>query len=118
MRQDREVSVCVWQDTQPVTFMSSGHNPAHTTSIHRKKGDGSVVDVECPVSIIDYNQYMGRVDRGDQYRQYYNARIKSQKSYKCIFRLCLKFVFSMHLFFPIILHVTFLYPLIYHLENN
>ena len=86
VRQDREVSVCVWQDTRPVTFMSSGHNPDHTTSIHRKKGDGSVMDVECPVSIVDYNQYMGGVDRGDQYRQYYNARMKSQKSYKCIFK--------------------------------
>ena len=65
VRQDREVSVCVWQDTRPVTFMSSGHNPAHTTSIHRKKGDGSVVDVECPVCIIDYNQYMEGVEKGD-----------------------------------------------------
>ena len=68
-----------------MTFMSSGHNPDHTTSIHRKKGDGSVVDVECPVSIVDYNQYMGGVDKGDQYRQYYNARIKSQKSHTYLF---------------------------------
>ena len=51
VRQDGNVSICVWQDTRPVTFMSSGHNPAHTKSIRRKKGDGSS---ECPVSIVDY----------------------------------------------------------------
>ena len=37
--------------------MSSGHNPDHTKSIRRKKGDGSSIDVECPVSIVDYNQH-------------------------------------------------------------
>ena len=33
MRQDGNVTVCVWPDTRPVIFMSSGYNPAHTTSI-------------------------------------------------------------------------------------
>ena len=51
MRQDGNVCVCVWQDTRPVTFMSSGHNPAHTKSIRRKKGDGSHMNVECPISL-------------------------------------------------------------------
>ena len=68
-----------------MTFMSSGHNPDHTKSIRRKKGDGSSIDVECPVSIVDYNQYMGGVDRGDQYMQYYRCHIKSHKSYKHLF---------------------------------
>ena len=71
----------VWQDTRPVTFISSGHNPDHTKSIRRKKGDGSTIDVECPVCIVDYNQYMGGVDRGDQYRKYYHGPTKSRKSY-------------------------------------
>ena len=69
-----------------MTFMSSGHNPDHTKSIRRKKGDGSTIDVECPVSIVDYNQYMGGVDRGDhQYRKYYHGPTKSRKSYKYLF---------------------------------
>ena len=85
VRQDGNVSVCVWQDTRPVTFMSSGHNPVHTTSIRRKKGDGSSIDVDCPVAIVDYNQYMGGVDRGDQYMQYYRGHVKSRKSYKHLF---------------------------------
>ena len=84
-RQDGNVSVCVWQDTRPVTFMSSGHNPAHTKSIGRKTADGSVIEVDCPLSITDYNQFMGGVDRGDQYRKYYHVRVKSRKSYKYLF---------------------------------
>ena len=42
MRQDGNVCVCVWQDTQPVTFISSGHNPDRTTSIPRKRVDGAL----------------------------------------------------------------------------
>ena len=68
-----------------MTFMSSGHNPAHTTSIRRKKGDGSSIYVYGPVSIVDYNQYMGGVDRGDQYMQYCRGHVKSRKSYKHLF---------------------------------
>ena len=84
-RQDGNVSVCVWQDTRPVTFMSSGHNPDHTKSIPRKRVDGSIMNVECPICIVDYNKYMGGVDRGDQYRKYYHVHVKSRKSYKYIF---------------------------------
>ena len=41
--------------------------------------------VSCPISIVDYNKYMGGVDRGDQYRKYYHVHVKSRKSYKYIF---------------------------------
>ena len=85
VRQDGNVCVTVWQDSRPVTFMSSGHNPDHTKVIQRKKHDGSVVDVDCPVCVVDYNQFMGGVDTRDQYRQYYHVRVKSRKSYKYIF---------------------------------
>ena len=36
MRQDGNVCVTVWQDSRPVTFMSSGHNPTHTKGMQRK----------------------------------------------------------------------------------
>ncbi len=62
--------------------MSSGHNPAHRKSLTRRKADGSIIDVDCPLSITDF---MGGVDRGDQYRKYYHVRVKSRKSYKYIF---------------------------------
>ena len=84
-RQDGNVSVCVWQDTRPVTFMSSGHNPDHTKCVPRKRVDGSIMHVDCPVCIVDYNKYMGGVDRGDQLRKYYHVHVKSRKYYKYIF---------------------------------
>ena len=36
VRQDGNVCVTVWQDSRPVSFMSSGHNPADTTVVRRK----------------------------------------------------------------------------------
>jgi len=84
-RQDGNVSVCVWQDTRPVTFMSSGHNPDHTKPVSRKRVDGSIIHVDCLVCIVDYNMYMGGVDRGDQLRKYYHVHVKSRKYYKYIF---------------------------------
>ena len=61
------------------------------------------VHVECPICIIDYNQYMGVVDTGDQYRQYYNVCVKSQKSYKYLFWfvfevLCFQCIYALPLF--------------------
>ena len=85
MRQDGNIVVTVWQDKRPVVCISSGHNPAHTTSVRRRKGDGSITNVNCPIVIVDYNRYMGGVDKGDQLRRYYNPRMKSRKSYKYIF---------------------------------
>ena len=85
VRQDGNVCVTVWQDTRPVTFMSSAHNPVDTTVVHRKKKDNSIVHLDCPVSIAGYNKYMGGVDKGDQLRKYYHVRNKSRKYYRYIF---------------------------------
>ena len=65
--------------------MSTAHSPAITTTVRRKKGNGTTMDVNCPQAIVDYNKSMGGVDRGDQYRKYYQVRMKSRKSYKYIF---------------------------------
>ena len=42
------MSLC-GKDSRPVAFMSSGHNPEHTKFVNRKKADGSVINVQCPV---------------------------------------------------------------------
>ena len=84
-RQEGNVCITVWHDSRPVTFMSSGHNPVHTKLVQRKKGDGIVVHVDCLECVFDYNQYMGGVDKGDQFKKYYHIRVKSRKSYKYLF---------------------------------
>ena len=43
----------------------------HTT-VTRKKADSSLVNLD-PISIADYNKYMGGVDKGDQFRQCYQS---------------------------------------------
>ncbi len=73
--QDGNLVVTVWQDTRPVVMLSTQHSPDCTTTVRRKKGDGSTISVTCPQAVVDYNQYMGGVDLEDQYRKYYQVRI-------------------------------------------
>ena len=65
LRQDGDVCVTVWQDTRPVTFVSSAHNPADTTVVSREKKDNCIVHLDCPVCIVGYSKYMGGVDKGN-----------------------------------------------------
>ena len=102
-RQDGNLVATVWQDTKPVTILSTQHDPAITTTVKRKKGDGSTVDVTCPQAIVDYNAHMGGVDLGDQYRKYYQVRMKSRKFYKYIlFEICILNSFVIHRYSPCI----------------
>ena len=59
VRQDGNVCVTVWQDTRPVTFMSSGHNPDRTKVVQRKRHDGSMIDVDCPICVVDKTSLWG-----------------------------------------------------------
>ena len=77
-QQDGNLAIFVWQDTKAVVIMSTAHSPAITTTVRRKKGNGTTMDVNCPQAIVDYNKSMGGVDQGDQYRKYYQVRMKSR----------------------------------------
>ena len=103
-RQDRNHVVIVWQDTKPVVITSTAHDPTSTTSVRRKKGNGSIISVTCPQAVVDYNRYMGGVDIGDQYRKYYQVRMKSRKAYKYIFwflfEVCILNSFILHRYSP------------------
>ena len=54
-----------WMDKKVVTMMSTEIQPTTGTVLRRQK-DGSRILVPCPQSIIEYNSFMGGVDRGDQ----------------------------------------------------
>ena len=69
-QQDGNMVATVWQDTKPVVMLSSQHDPNITTTVRRKKGDGSIIHVTCSQVVVDYNAHMGGVDLGDQYRKY------------------------------------------------
>lgn len=65
-------------------MLSTNWDPNDVVKVQRKK-DGKIIDVDCPKVIQTYNQHMSGVDRGNQYRQYYELRTKSRKVYKYIF---------------------------------
>ena len=71
-------------DRKVVTVMSTNGQP-ETGSVTRRQKDGSRISVPCPISVVDYNKFMGGVDRGDQIRGYYSCRTKCRKFYKYIF---------------------------------
>ena len=65
--------------------MSTCCQPNEKGSVLRRQRDGTRISLPCPQAIIQYNTYMGGVDRGDQLRGYYSCRSKSRKFYKYIF---------------------------------
>ena len=75
----------VWKDKKHVKMLSNIHKADQTSKVNRKMGDGSVIEVDCPYAITDYNKYMAGVDKSDQLRGYYHVRSKSLKNYKYIF---------------------------------
>ena len=83
--QNDDMVIFLWQDTRPVLVASTAHTPTSTSMVTRKRGNGSTISIPSPTAIVDYNNHMGGVDIGDQYRKYYQVRMKSRKAYKYIF---------------------------------
>ena len=104
-RQDGNIVMFLWQDTKPVLATSTAHKPGSTTTITRKQGNGNTISIQCPMAVVHYNHYMGGVDIGDQYRKYYQVRMKSHKAYKYIFwflvEVCILNSFNLHRYSPI-----------------
>jgi hypothetical protein len=80
-----KVTASSWMDNKVVTITSTTSQPSATGMVLRRQKDGTLVSVLCPEAIIMYNQSMGGVDRGDQFRGYLNCKVKSRKFYKYIF---------------------------------
>lgn len=85
IRQYNNISVSVWQDSKPVTVVSTNADPTKQGTVTRKNKDGSSSPVDCPEATLLYNKYMGGVDVNDQIRGYYHMRMKCRKFYKYIF---------------------------------
>ena len=82
-----EVSYCCWKDSKPVLVMSTCY-PGHSHSRRRVKestGNSHTTDVPIPVSIQQYNRFMGGVDKSDQYLSYHNVNRKTDKYWKTPF---------------------------------
>lgn len=81
----KEIFAVKWIDSKPVTILSTVHNPNTVTFVSRKKKDGTKVSVSCPEAISAYNNYMGAVDRFDQFKERYGVGRRSKKWWHRIF---------------------------------
>ena len=68
----------VWQDKKAVKVLSTMSDPVQSKSVEMRQ-------VPCPDAVVQYNKFMGGVDKGDQLRPYYCFRLKFGKNYKYTF---------------------------------
>ena len=72
-------------DRKRVSMMASNVQSTDTGDVLRRQRDGTRTAIPCHQSIINYNMFMGGVDRGDQLRGYYKCSVKTRKWYKYLF---------------------------------
>lgn len=56
-----------WMDNRPVYFLAS-HVCTDITTIQRREKNGDVTTVPCPQMVVEYQTFMGGVDKHDQLR--------------------------------------------------
>ena len=82
--QSGTVCASAWLDRKVVMKMYTGYDPKESGTVSRRVKDGTKKSFPCPIALVEYNKYMGGVDRGDQLRGDYHVRMKSRKFYKYI----------------------------------
>ena len=70
----------VWHDNRDVRTLSTNTNPEN--GVVKRRVGKQVVDVCCPLTIINYNAHMGGVDLADQKRAYYGVGRESTKFWR------------------------------------
>ncbi len=68
-RQSGNLVATVWQDTKPVTILSSQHDPHHCAEEKERR---NWLICQMSTGHWGYNAYLGGVDLGDQNRGYYD----------------------------------------------
>ena len=84
-RQRDNLVASVWRDRKLVYLMSTNSHPEGNTTVQRRERDGSVQQIPCPPSVVEYNKFMGGVDKADQLRKYYRVHCKTRKFYRYVF---------------------------------
>lgn len=82
-----DITATVWHDKRDVYVLSTNCNPLETVPKVRRSSKKSLekVEVQCPLPIKIYNDFMGGVDLSDQKRSYYSVGKKNKKFWKYIF---------------------------------
>lgn len=82
------VVAMVWNDKKPINFLSTCHDPNIVLTADRRCKDGSLVQINMPLLVKDYNKYMGGTDKNDQITRLYRTR----RHHRWPRRLFIKFV--------------------------
>ncbi len=61
----------VWKDKKVIIFLSTVHVTTGNLSVSRTARDESMVQVNCPPCLPDFQEFMGGVDLSDQRMSYY-----------------------------------------------
>ena len=78
------LTVFKWQDNKPVFVLSNFHG-TDISSVKRTQKDGSKLPFPCPTAIVDYNKFMGGVDKADMLCAVQGLGRKSKKWWYRIF---------------------------------
>ena len=81
------ITAVTWMDNKPVNVVITLEvvSGEEAKPVKRRKKDGEKVDVNSPLMITSYNQYMGGVDRNDQMKSYYGIKWRSRKWWHRVF---------------------------------
>ena len=101
LRQEGNLVASIWNDSKPVTKLSTLADPVEHTTVMRKQKDGRSIIITCHQAVKIYNQFMGGVDKGDQLRGYYKVRLKSIKIISTFLGFCSMCASQMHTYYHI-----------------
>ena len=99
-RQCGNIVATAWKDNRVVNVACTLADPTELTTVKRRQKDGTRIDVECPLCIALYNQYMGGVDYNDHLRGSYHVQWKCMKNYMYVFLfdVSITYFFVLHLY--------------------
>lgn len=83
---DESMLAIKWSDKREVTVLTTIHQ-AGSVSVGRRNrhAPGGRETVQKPAAIVEYNQYMGGVDRADQLLSYYGFAHRTRKWWRRVF---------------------------------
>ena len=94
-----------WMDKRPLAVLSTIHDISMSTISRRNRlACGGIEAVQKPSMIVDYNTFMGGVDKADQLVTYYGFSHHSKKWGKCAIRPLTRYHHSECI--PIVLRAT------------
>ena len=84
-RQCGKIVATAWKDNRVVNVANTLADPTQLATVKRRQKDGTRINVDCPLCIALYNEYIGGVDYNDHLRGSYHVRWKCMKNYKYVF---------------------------------